>query len=113
MIEKKLSKRLVETAPSLFGKVWIDRDVSEKADSQGSSVSHVLMVGGGHDYWGEAEEAYTVWEWWRLNWYWVGNFQTYQDPGHPQYMYPDTEGFKETTQSLLKLARGCHAKRKV
>ncbi|MDY7565346.1 hypothetical protein QN400_24375 [Pseudomonas sp. RTC3] len=41
-IEKKLSKRLVEIAPSIFAGVWIDKDEpSELAYKQRTRVSHV------------------------------------------------------------------------
>lgn len=54
-IEKKLSKRLCEIAPSIFSEAW--------KDDHG-----IMCVGGGSDYWGEFEDAYTCWEWWRDNW---------------------------------------------
>jgi hypothetical protein len=41
-IEKKLSKRLVEIAPSLFPDAWRDEEFSELAHDQRTSVSHVL-----------------------------------------------------------------------
>lgn len=103
-IEKKLSKRLVQIAPSLFSGARIDKDEpSVLAYEQGSRVSHILSVGGGVGYWGEGEDAYTVWEFWRMNWMWHGDFETFPD-GHQHEGYPNTEGFKRTTVNLLKLA---------
>lgn len=75
-IDKKLSKRLVEIT-GLFKDAWIDEEPSELADSQGTSVSHIWSVGGGVDYWGE---------------------------GHRFEGYPNIDGFKATTQNLLRLA---------
>lgn len=103
-IEKKLSKRLVQIAPTMFRFAWIDKDEpSVLAYEQGSRVSHILSVGGGVDYWGECEDAHTVWELWRMNWMWHGPFESYPE-GHKHEFYPNTEGFKRTTINLLKLA---------
>lgn len=103
-IEKKLSKRLVQIAPSLFPGARIDKDEpSVMAYEQGSRVSHILSVGGGVDYWGEGCDAYTVWDAWRANWMWHGPFESYP-AGHKHEFFPNTEGFKRTTVNLLKLA---------
>ena len=109
-IEKKLSKRLVEIAPSLFRGAWIDKDEpSVFAYEQGSRVSHVWSVGGGTDYFGDGQDAYTAWQDWRLNWHWYGDFEPYP-AGHQFQHYPNTEGFKPTTRNLIRLAQECEAK---
>jgi len=106
-IEKKLSRRLVEIAPSVLIGVWIDKDEpSELAYKQRTRVSHVWSVGGGTDYWGEGQDAYTVWVDWKSNWFWHGPFEAHPE-GHEFEGYPDTGSFKPTTQNLLKLAAEC------
>ncbi|MGP0171222.1 hypothetical protein ACSVIJ_04990 [Pseudomonas sp. NCHU5208] len=103
-IEKKLSKKLVTLAPSVFKGVWIDSsEPSELAYKQRTSVSHVWSVGGGTDYFGEGMDAYTAWEWWRMNWEWHGDFPSYPEE-HQHHGYPDVSGFHRTTRNLLKLA---------
>lgn len=110
-IEKKLSKHLVQIAPSIFKGAWVDKDEpSELAYEQGSRVSHVLSVGGGVDYWGEGEDAYTAWELWQMNWSWHGDFKTYPE-GHRFAHYPNTEGFRPTTRNLLRHAQECEARK--
>lgn len=108
-IEKKLSKRLAEIAPSLFGDAWVDRDKMESSWDQGVGVSHCLCVGGGVDYWGEGQDAYTVWAAWTGHsywaWEWHGDFPDYPE-GHEFHGYPDTRSFKATTHNLLRLAAG-------
>lgn len=108
-IEKKLSKRLVEIAPSIFSNAWRDEEISELAHEQRTSVSHVLSIGGGVDYWGEGMDAYSCWVMWRMNWVWHGDFKPYPE-GHKHEHYPDTEGFRPTTQNLLNLAAKCEAR---
>ncbi|HCT08848.1 MAG TPA: hypothetical protein DIW86_26100 [Pseudomonas sp.] len=107
-IEKKLSKRLVQVFPShYYRESWIDKDEpSVLAYEQNKRVSHVPSVGGGTDYWGDGQEAYTVWASWLDRWPWVGPFKEYPE-GHQHAMYPNTEGFKPTTRNLLKLAANC------
>lgn len=105
-VEKKLSKRLVALHPALYRKAWRDDEISERAYEQRTRIRHVLSVGGGTDYWGDGQEAYTVWADWRMNWCWHGPFQTYPQ-GHIHAMYPNTEGFRRTTRNLLKLAAQC------
>lgn len=67
-LEKKLSKRLCEIAPNLFKDAWVDNDVMESACGAGVSTSNAMMIGGGIDYWGEANDAYTCWKWWTDSW---------------------------------------------
>ena len=106
-IEKKLSKRLIEIAPSIFCGVWIDKDEpSDLAYEQRSRVSHVWSVGGGTDYWGEGQDAYTVWQDWKMNWFLHGDFESFPH-GHQFEGYPDTGSFKPTTSNLLRLAQEC------
>lgn len=105
-IEKKLSKRLVELLPSVYRKAWRDQEPTELAYDQGSSVRHVLSVGGGVDYWGEGQDAYTVWEDWQMNWCWHGPFEAYPN-GHRFEGYPNIDGFRPTTINLLRLAAQC------
>lgn len=107
-IEKKLSKRLAELYPSLFGKAWRDDELSELAYEQRTSVRHVRSVGGGTDYWGEGMEAYTCWAGWRSMWMWHGPFEPYPE-GHQHAHYPDTKGFRPTTPNLLQLAAWAQA----
>jgi hypothetical protein len=102
-IEKKLSKRLVEIAPTMFQGAWIDIEVSSLAEDQGTRVSHILSVGGGTDYWGEGCDAYTAWQWLNMNWEWIGPFKPYPE-GHESEGYPDIDGYKPTSRNLLKLA---------
>jgi hypothetical protein len=106
-IEKKLSNRLVQLHPSLYRRAWIDKDEpSELAYEQRTRVSHIWSVGGGTDYWGESQAAYTLWADWKMNWPWHGPFDEYQ-AGHKFEFFPNTEGFKPTTKNLLKLAADC------
>jgi len=102
-IEKKLCKKLVQLAPKIFNDAWIDKDVSEKAIRQGSSVSHVYSVGGGIDYWGEGEDEYTALELMKMNWMWFGDFDVHEE-GHKFEGYPDTGNFKPTSRNLLRIA---------
>lgn len=105
-IEKKLSKRLVEIAPKFFKDAWQadHEEPSELAYQQGTCVSGVYYVGGGTDYWGEGQDAYTVWEFWKDSFYWHGDFPAHPE-GHQYGGYPDLAGFKETARNLLDHAR--------
>lgn len=94
-IEKKLSKRLLEIAPKLFNHVWIDNQ------------THTPCVGGECDYWGEPQDEHTLWQWFKMNWFWLGDFPKYPK-GHEFEHYPDTGGFKPTTKNLLRLAAICN-----
>ena len=105
-IEKKLSKRLVQSHPALYRKAWRDDEHSELAYDQKSNARHCLSVGGGTDYWGDGMDAYTTWADWKMNWPFHGPFEEYPH-GHDLAHYPNTEGFKPTTQNLLKLAAKC------
>lgn len=105
-IVKKLSKKLAEASPKTFPDTWVCEDIIEEAWEQGSRVSHCLHVGGGVDYWGEGQDAYTVLECMKLNWEWIGKFKSYPK-GHEFEGYPDTRGFKPTSRNLLRLAREC------
>jgi hypothetical protein len=101
-IEKKLSERLIQLAPKMFKNAWIDKyETSELAQKQGTRVSNIYSVGGGVDYWGEGQDAYTAWEWLTLNWEWIGDFPSYPE-GHKLEGYPDTSGFRPTTRNLLR-----------
>lgn len=111
-IEKKLSKRLVEEAPSVFRDAWVDKwEPSELAYEQKTRVSHVWSTGGGTDYWGDGQDAYTLWAVWRSHWEWSDEFPSYPE-GHEHEMYPNTEGFRPTTVNLLRLARREHERRR-
>jgi hypothetical protein len=102
-IEKKLSKRLVKIAPNQFADAWIDdTDISELSYEQGVRIGRIYSMGGGTDYWGEGQDAFTAWEWLKNNWEWCGDFPVYPE-GHRFEGYPDTSGFKPTTINLLKL----------
>lgn len=106
-IEKKLSKRLLQLAPSLFNDSWVDRERMESAWDYGVCVSHCYCVGGALDYWGEGQDAYTLWAAWTgcgvWAWEWHGLFESYPD-GHEHHGYPGTKGFKPTTRNLLQMA---------
>lgn len=103
-IIKKLSKKLVEASSKIFKDAWVCDEIIEEAWNQGSRVSHVWHVGGGVDYWGEGEDAYTALEYMQMNWYYFGNFPQYKHD-HEYYGYPDTGNFKPTSRNLLKLAK--------
>lgn len=106
-IEKKLSKRLMEIYPSLYGNAWIDVDHSELAYDENSNVRHCPSVGGEYDsYSGDCNDSYTVWASWLQMWPWHGPFKEYPRD-HKFYGYPNTEGFRTTTRNLLKLAAAC------
>lgn len=106
-IEKKLSKRLAQWCPNLFEKAWVlNDDVSELAYEQGSHITHCYHVGGGVDYWGEGQDAYSVWEHWSNQWPWIGDFPSYP-AGHELEHYPDISGFRPTTKNLINLAIEC------
>lgn len=108
-IEKKLSKRLVNLYPRLYGRAWIDDDHSELAYDENSNVRHCPSVGGEYDsYSGDSNESYTVWSSWIQVWPWHGTFEEYPR-GHQFEGYPNTEGFKPTTRNLLKLAEECQS----
>lgn len=112
-IEKKLSKRLVELAPTLFSSAWVDSyEPSALADKQGTRVNDIWSVGGELDYWGEGMDVYTVWAAWTgcgpLAWCWHGDFDSYPF-GHELAGYPDTGNFRPTTCNLLKLAAQAEA----
>lgn len=105
-VEKKLSKRLVAVHPALYGEAWIDKEPSELAYEQNSRINNVMSVGGGVDYWGEGQDAYTCWADWRMNWMWHGPFAPYPK-GHRYQDFPNTDGFKGTARNLLKLTTEC------
>lgn len=104
-IEKKVCKRLVQVSPKLFEEAWKEdsSEVSELAYKQGTRVGGLYYMGGGLDYWGEGQDAYSTLEFMRLNFHWIGNFPEFPE-GHRFARYPNTEGFKPTTRNLIKLA---------
>lgn len=103
-IEKKLSRKLVSIAPTVFKDAWLDNgEPSELAYKQGTRVTNLMSVGGGTDYFGDGMDAYTTWAWWLMNWEWYGDFQPYPE-GHQFENYPDVSGFRRTTRNLLALA---------
>lgn len=105
-IEKKLSKRLVQLGPESYKHAWVsDSEPTELAYAQGTRVANIYCIGGGTDYWGEGQDAYTVWDDFTRNWMWYGDFKQYPE-GHRFQFMPDTTGFKPTTRNLLKLAAG-------
>jgi len=106
-IEKKLSKRLASMCKNLFKGAWVLEDCgSELADYQGSRITHCYHVGGGVDYWGDGQDAYSVWQAWLNQWFWQGDFPSYP-VGHELEHYPNTSGFKPTTKNLINLAIEC------
>lgn len=105
-IEKKLSKKLLQLCPILFKGAWRDNLGSDLAEDQGSSITHCYHLGGGVDYWGEGQDAYSVWEYWSNQWPWIGDFPSYP-AGHRFEHYPDVSGFRPTTKNLIDLAINC------
>lgn len=116
-IEKKLSKKLVAIAPSLFVGWWVDKEIERmrpcwgknltskqkrKNREQCVSVNGIPSLGGELDYWGEATDCETVWTCWRGRYKWHGDF-----PCHEFDSELDTRGFKPTARNLLKLAARC------
>jgi hypothetical protein len=101
-IEKKISKRLANEFPDLFRDAWqgCHEEPSELAYEQGSCVSGLMYVGGGVDYWGEGQDAYSCYEWLMSNYEWILGFEPYPD-GHEFEGLPNTEGFKPTAINLL------------
>lgn len=103
-IEKKLSRRLVQLAPTLFRKAWIDdSEPSDLAQQQRTAVNHVYSMGGGTDFAGDGQEHYTVWEWWHQHWSYNCGFAVHE-PGHKHAGHPDTGALKPSTIGLLHLA---------
>ncbi|MGI0646787.1 hypothetical protein ACRCPS_17380 [Pseudomonas aeruginosa] len=103
-IEKKLSRRLVQLAPTLFRKAWVDgSEPSELAHEQGTSVNHVYSIGGGTDFAGDGQDLDTTWEWWKQHWTWNCDFPIHPER-HPHGGFPDTGSIKPTTLTLLRLA---------
>lgn len=105
-IEKKLSKRLALDCPNLFHGAWVDGLASELAEEQSSRITNCYHLGGGTDYWGEGQDAYSVWQYWSNQWFWIGDFPSYP-AGHEFEHYPDTSGFRPTTKNLIDLAYEC------
>jgi hypothetical protein len=106
-IEKKLSKRLAWMCKTLFKNAWVLEDCgSELAEDQGSRITHCYHVGGGTDYWGEGQDAYSLWQFWLDQWPWHGDFPSYPE-GHKFEHYPNTSGFNPTTKNLINLALEC------
>lgn len=104
-IEKKLSKKITQICPEMFKNAWIYRgEPSELAYEQGSQVKNILHMGGGADYWGEASEAYTAWQWFLDSYMWQGHFEIHPE-GHEFEDFPNTDGFKKTTVNLLRFAK--------
>ena len=97
---------MVESNSKIFKGAWVDVEVCELAWEQGSRVSHILSIGGGFNEWGEGEDSYTAFDFFKSNWFWYGGFPPYGD-GHEFQGYPDTGNFKPTSRNLLNLARGC------
>lgn len=103
-IEKKLSARLFEIAPHLFAGAWKCEEPSEMAENENSLICGCLHIGGGLDYWGEANESYSLWEYFCQSWPWLGGFKPHPEGDEFAY-YPNTDGFKPTTINLIGLAR--------
>ena len=103
-IEKKLSKRLVEIAPSIFSSAWLDNEEpSGLAYAQGSRVSNIWSVGGGVDYSGEGEDWYTAWSHWKSNFEWHIDCKVFPE-GDRFAGLPDIRGIKQTPTNLLCMA---------
>ncbi len=96
---------MAESNPELFKGAWIDTDICELSFEQNSRVSHILIMGGDIDEWGEGSDYYTAFDWFKQQWEWYGDFTPY-GCGHEFEGYPDTGKFKPTSRNLLKLARG-------
>jgi len=95
-IEKKLSKRLIQILPEMYRDAW-------KCDE-----THVMCVGGGTDYWGEGQDAYTVLEdFTGINqggYCWFGLWGFYPD-GHRFERYPVPDKKKQTGKRIIEIAK--------
>ena len=89
---KKLSKKLKEVSPELFRDAWMCEE------------TNTWCMGGGVDYWGEGQDEYTCLEFLKLNYEWLGDFDTYPE-GHKWECLPDISDFKPTFRSLLRLVK--------
>ena len=104
-IEKKVSKRLFEVAPSQFYDVWQNNECpTDYADSKGSSITGCLMIGGGLSYWGEGEDAYSLYDSFMQSWMFCNRFTLGWDCDN----WPDTGKFKPTAKNIISLAREEH-----
>lgn len=103
-IVKKLSKKFVETGHKVFKGAFKCPMAIDEAEEQNTRVKNCYFLGGGLDYWGEGQDAYTAYDEAKRWWSWVGNFPTYPE-GHEHEHYPDTGNFKPTTRNLLNLYR--------
>ncbi|MFU1599180.1 hypothetical protein ACM257_17515 [Alteromonas macleodii] len=104
-IEKKVSKRLFEVAPSQFHDVWQDNECpTDYADLKGSSITGCLMIGGGLSYWGEGEDAHSLHTWFMQSWMFCNRFTLDWDGEN----WPDTGKFKPTAKNIIALAREEH-----
>lgn len=117
-IEKKLSKRLYETAPDIFGQMFSEKPWIA-TESDGHYVSgfnpdkykgDIAVIGGEPDYWADGTDIYTLWYVWATNWYWLVDWLPIQPQSHEFAGLPDTSGVKATTQNLLKWAKELQAK---
>ena len=103
-VEKKLSKKLALAAPKIFSDAWVDTEVMDSSFDFGVSVSHVMSMCGGVDYFGEGNESCTCLEFMLDSYQWFFGFKDYPK-GHEFEGYPDTGNFKPTSRNLLKEAR--------
>lgn len=110
-IEKKLSKRLWETAPLLFPKAWkCGVDGMESSFFERTGMAGCWCAGGEYNSWsGDCDDDRTLWSEWRRDWHWVGDFKPFND-GSRLCGWPDTTGFRPTTPNLLRLAAEMNAK---
>lgn len=106
-IEKKLSKRIAEILPyKFYGNAWACNDEpSELAYEQGTAVSGVLYIGGGVNYWGEGEDAYTVLEDFIMHFDFHEPIYNPYPKGHELEHYPQPTGKRPTGKYLINCAK--------
>lgn len=105
-IIKKLSKKIAEILPEMYKDAWIEKDIHEESYSQGNSVSGVLCIGGGLDYWGEGEDVYTVLEDFANHHDWHKPIYDPYPEGHKWEGMPRPRKMRQPTgQHLIKCAK--------
>ena len=103
-IIKKLSKRLAEILPKRYCDHWVDDDVMEGAYDNNTRVKGCLMIGGGVDYWGEGQDAFTICTDFSDRYEWMGMFGFYPD-GHQFEYWPVIDPKKRTGKRLIDIAK--------
>lgn len=104
-IEKKICKRLVQILPDMFKHAQVSSEPTDLAWEQGTSVSGMYYVGGGVDYWGEGEDAYSVLEaFWDIYDWCPPIFNPYPE-GHELEGYPQRDKNRWTGKYAIACAK--------